>query len=161
MAAKLTEMTLLFRRERIRWGDTAILECEEPKSDSDAPSVGIKGLLIGSGDVIVKTDCPPNELITGLSYRFYGHWVEHERHGRQFQAKTYVRVQPHGKAGVIRYLTTTCVGHGVGHATAVTLWDKFGGDAVRILREQPEVAAAADITVDMLDGGIQGQSQNN
>lgn len=160
MPAKLSELVLIYRRERIRFdgGDTCILECEEPAEQNDNKTIqqqiserehpdsmgGLNQLLHGrDGAVIVKADCPPDELIGGLSYRFYGHWVEHERHGRQFQAKTYVRVQPHGKTGVIRYLTTTCAGHGVGHSTAMRLWDKFAGDAVRILREEPEVAAAA------------------
>ena len=168
MPVKLTELTLIYRRERIRFagGDTCILECQEPENPQDdlpktAPSIldadsssrrgelflssvnHLADLMNSPSGVIVKTDCPENELVSGLSYRFYGHWVEHDRHGRQFQAKTYVRVQPHGKAGVLRYLTTTCAGHGVGHATAQKLWDKFQGDAVRILREEPGVAVAA------------------
>ena len=145
MPAKLTELTLIFRRERIRFsgGDTCILECDDPGVKDDHFD-GLNGLLSGADKgVIVKAECPEGELVVGLSYRFYGRWVEHERYGRQFQAKTYVRVQPHGKAGVIRYLTSTCAGHGVGHATAAKLWEKFQGDAVRILREEPEVAAAA------------------
>ncbi len=153
MPAKLTEITLIYRRERVRWDSTAILECDEPTEQNgsvDQPQRryadslgGLNELLTSPDGMIVKTDCPEGELVGGLSYRFYGRWVDHERHGRQFQAKTYVRCQPHGKAGVIRYLTTTCAGHGVGQATALKLWDKFGGDAVRILREEPEVAVAA------------------
>jgi exodeoxyribonuclease V alpha subunit len=153
MPSKLTELTLIFRRERIRFdgSDTCILECEEPKEDCEPkqrefadPCGGLNALLAVPSCVIVKADVPDTDpLVGGLSYRFYGRWIEHERHGRQFQAKTFVRVQPHGKAGVIRYLTITCAGHGVGHATALRLWDKFGGDAVRILREEPEVAVAA------------------
>ncbi len=152
MPVKLTELTLIFRRERIRFpgGDCCILECDEPPADGETQQRefadscgGLNGLLAQPSGVIVKSDCPEGELVGGLSYRFYGHWVEHDRHGRQFVAKTFVRVQPHGKAGVIRYITTTCAGYGVGHATAQKLWDKFQGDAVRILRESPEVAAAA------------------
>ena len=157
MPTKLSEITLIYRRERIRFdgGDVCILECEEPREPAgdSQPMLdrrfpdgcgGLNQLLAGPvGGVIVKAEAPDGELVGGLSYRFYGHWVTHEKHGKQFQAKTYVRVQPHGKAGVIRYLTTTCAGHGVGHATAAKLWEKFQGDAVRILREEPEVAAAA------------------
>jgi len=144
MPVKLTELTLIFRRERVRFdgGDCCILECEEPAGNGE-PAAGIDGLLAASSGVIVKTDVPDGELVGGLSYRFYGHWVEHDKYGKQFAAKTFVRCQPHGKAGVIRYLTTTCAGHGVGHATAAKLWEKFGGDAVRILREEPEIAAVA------------------
>ena len=151
MAAKLTELTLVYLREKIRWDDVAIIECDEPRDSLDSsdraasPTAGgLSGLLKQKAGVIVKAEsCPEGELVQGLSYRFYGRWIEHDKHGRQFVAKTYVRVQPHGRAGVIRYLTTTCAGHGVGEATAKKLWDRFGGDAVRILREDPEVAAAA------------------
>jgi exodeoxyribonuclease V alpha subunit len=128
-------------------------EIEEAKTPLPVGSCGrgTLGVLIrrpstidySNHDVIVKCNCPPDELVQGLSYRFYGSWSNHERHGKQFVAKTYVRVQPHGRAGVIRYLTTTCAGNGVGQQTAIKLWDKFGGDAVRILRESPEVAVAA------------------
>jgi len=157
MPVKLTELTLIFRRERVRFdgGDCCILECEEPTRNGESGADPIiqphTGKVVGTRqeladllhdrDVIVKADVPDGELVGGLSYRFYGRWVEHDKYGKQFAAKTFVRCQPHGKAGVIRYLTTTCAGHGVGHATAAKLWAKFGGDAVRILREEPEVAA--------------------
>jgi exodeoxyribonuclease V alpha subunit len=181
MPIKLQELVLIYRREKIRWDNVAILECEEIENENrqnssvvhphnaedetgcnhDQTSQGTQtvatcgrgtlGVYTGrskiihepSRDVIVKCECPPDELVCGLSYRFYGSWNNHERHGKQFLAKTYVRVQPHGRAGVIRYLTTTCAGNGVGQQTAIKLWDKFGGDAVRILRESPEVAVAA------------------
>lgn len=152
MPARLTELTLIYRRERIRWDETAILECEHVNGERVLPSgdtvhvceaeLAADPFLPPAG-VVVKAPCEPDELTPGLSYRFYGTWQTHERHGRQFVARTFVRVQPHGQAGVLRYLTTTCAGHGVGHATARALWDKFQGDAVRILREEPDVAAAA------------------
>jgi len=133
MAAKLTELTLIYRHERIRFDqETAILVCEDP-----AQSEAI------SAEVIVKADCEPEELVPGLSYRFFGRWKDDEKYGRQFHAKSCSRCQPHGKEGVIRYLVTTCKGCGIGPATAAALYDEFGSDAVRMLREQPEVAAAA------------------
>ena len=152
MSVRPQELTLIFCRERpgCRWDDTAILECEEPAAAEDLKVLAEKtihgdlnGLLDGRKSVIVKaSDCPPEDLTEGLSYRFYGRWSDHERHGRQFVAQSYVRVQPHGRTGVIRYLKITCAGHGVGQATAHKLWERFGGDAVRVLRESPDVAAA-------------------
>ncbi|WP_321377015.1 AAA family ATPase [Trichococcus shcherbakoviae] len=157
MPAKLQELELIYRRERVRFDSgTAILECEEPIKPESANHFGgadrrfadsmggLNALLAGQvGGVTVKVDCQPDELVAALTYRFYGTWKTHEKYGKQFIAKTFVRCQPHSKAGVIRYLQTTCAGFGVGHVTAVKLWDKFQGDAVRILREQPEVAVAA------------------
>jgi len=153
MPAKLTELELIYRRERIRWDETAILECDPVDRNGDGNSQpkpvdfvvhGRSAMVFDAfSGVTVKANCEPDELTQGLSYRFYGRWETHERHGRQFIARTFVRTQPHGRAGVIRYLVTTCAGHGVGHATARKLWEKFSGDAVRILREEPETAAAA------------------
>lgn len=194
MPKRLEEITLIFKRERIRFSgsDVAILECrpevgEGPEQkakdfgddcdvDGNAGNTGLNAgnaglseatiddilagasFLSGAGwldkssvkvkangssdadEVIVKTECRPGDLVQGLSYRFYGTWHDHAKYGRQFIAKTFVRVQPHGRAGTIRYLMQApCVGQ----VTATTLWDKFQGDAVRILREEPDVAAAA------------------
>ena len=127
MPAKLTELTLIFRRERVRFdgGDTCILECEEPSRNGEAGADPIiqpaTGKVVGTRQeladffhdrgVIVKANVPDGELVGGLSYRFYGHWVEHDKYGRQFAAKTFVRCQPHGKAGVI--LATTALSGGI------------------------------------------------
>jgi len=144
MGKKLEEISLTFNRERIRFdgSNVAILECRaevDPEAKTEVQD-DLFGAWNPRNEVIVKAECEPRELTQGLSYRFYGTWSTHPKHGRQFQAKTFVHVQPHGRAGTIRYLMQApCVGQ----VTAVTLWDKFQGDAVRILREQPEVAAAA------------------
>ena len=136
--SQLQELTLTYRYERIRFANgsedtgTAILECLKPADDS------LTDLL--DNTVIVKCECGPNDFCQGLEYRFYGRWVTHHKHGRQFQAKTFVRTQPHSQQGIIRYLQQA---PWVGMAVAKKLWEKFGSDAVRIMREQPDVAVAA------------------
>lgn len=133
---KLTEITGIFRGERVRFDDVAICAVEEIATpdangwlDFDAPP-----------DTVVKLECEPGELAFGLSYRFYGRWTVHAHHGKQFLAQTFVRCEPHGRAGVIRYLLEA---PNVGQVAAHALWQKFQGDAVRILRESPDVAVAA------------------
>ena len=145
MPKQLTEITAVFRREKIRWESTAIIECDEPGSDASKPTLGALDLIDFTPGITIKVTCDPDDFMPSLSYRFYGHWSEYtnRRTGkteRQFVAKTFVRCQPHGMAGIIKYLTQA---PGIGHAIARQLWDKFQGDAVRILRESPEVAAAA------------------
>ncbi len=133
MPAKLEEITLTFNREYIRFenSNVAILECRQQKEDKDPFfNPGVK----------VKAECEPDDFVSGLDYRFYGRWVEHEKYGPQFMAKTFVRTQPHGRAGIIRYLMQA---PNIGRSHAKTLWEKFEGDAVRIAREQPDVASAA------------------
>ncbi len=78
-----------------------------------------------------------------LTYRFYGVQKETEFRGEpqtEFKFSTFVMAAPHGRAGVITYLTNA---PNIGRILAGRLWDKFKGDAVKILREKPEVAAAA------------------
>lgn len=133
----MEELTLIYRRERIRFDNAdgsdgmAICECERPGTQRDT---------FDDNSVIVKTECAEDELKTGLSYRFYGHWTTHARHGKQFVAKTFVRAKPHGEAGTLRYL---CEAPNIGPLTARKLWEKFQADAMRILRDEPEVAVAA------------------
>jgi exodeoxyribonuclease V alpha subunit len=135
----MIELTAIFETERHRFenadGDT-IIGTARPVNGKVADPIAIKG----------KAD--RGELQQHLSYRFYGHWSDYKnpRTGkteRQFAFKTFVASQPHGRAGVITYLKKAGEGNGIGQSRATKLWDLFGSDAVRILREQPEVVAAA------------------
>jgi len=121
----LIELTCIFRYERHRWDSTVIADCEDPGNHEP---------------LVVKAVAEDGELVTGLTYRFYGRYRKHPKYGPQFHAQTFVRSQPHGMAGVIRYLMQA---PHVGQATAAKLWEAFQGDAVRFLRERPDVAAAA------------------
>lgn len=146
MAAKLEEITLTFEHECVRFEDSgvAILDCVEPERETSQQN---KQEVVESIEpawmrkqVKVKAECEPTDFVRGLDYRFYGRWVNHEKYGRQFFAKTFIRTAPHGRAGTIRYLQQA---PHIGRASALQLWDKFAGDAVRIVREDPEVASAA------------------
>ncbi len=124
---KTVEITAIFYREKFRKEDWVIVQA-------------MMKLNGGSDPITITATAEVDELVPNLSYRFYGSWENHARFGRQFKAKTFIRCQPHGQAGTIRYLTQA---PGVGNVIAQALWKKFQGDAVRILRESPDVAAAA------------------
>lgn len=135
----MLELTAIFERERLRFenadGDTIIGEARPVNGEVGEP-------------IAIKGKAERDELQQHLSYRFYGHWTEYHnkrtgRLERQFSFKTFVASQPHGRAGIITYLKKAGEGHNIGQATSVQLWEKFGPDAVRILRESPEVVAAA------------------
>ena len=81
-----------------------------------------------------------DELVQRLSYRFYGEFYEHKTFGLQFNVKTFFQAQPHGRAGIVQYLQQA---PWIGHEVARTLWEKFRDNAVRVLRETPDTAAAA------------------
>jgi len=85
-------------------------------------------------------DAEPGELKALLPYRLWGRWQPANQYGESFRFDSFAPAQPHGRAGVVRYLQQA---RHVGPATAETLWEEFHGDAVRILRETPERAAEA------------------
>lgn len=134
----MIEITATFQHERFRFenadGDTMIGEARIVNSDG-SQVVGIKG------------KAERGDLQQHLSYRFYGHWTEYKnkRTGKvekQFAFQTFVPAQPHDRAGVITYLKKAGEGNNIGQATAQQIWDTFGPDSVRILREHPEVVAS-------------------
>ena len=90
-------------------------------------------------DTCVCGSVPEGELITGCPYQFFGSWVEHVTHGKQFRFSQVLKKEPHSQHGVIAYLVRYAT-H-VGPQVAQALFDQFGSDAVKMLRTQPEAAA--------------------
>jgi hypothetical protein len=140
---KLIELSAIFDCERFRFenadGDVIIADAQLVNGscpDSNDPHITIKG----------KADL--DELRRKQTYRFYGQWsnYQNKRTGKtekQFHFQTFVEAAPHGRAGIIAYLKRAGEGRGIGQARATAIYEKFGGDSVRILREEPEVIAAA------------------
>jgi hypothetical protein len=105
----------------------------------DEKPVSILALVDG---LKVVVDAPSSAFTRGQLYRFLGRWEEGPR-GPQFAAGTFVRLEPHSKVGVLKYLSEVCTG--VGHRLAERLWDQFGPDAVKMLREEPDKVASAGV----------------
>jgi exodeoxyribonuclease V alpha subunit len=128
---------------------TAIFEFEKFRfANADGDMIIGDARIVDGERITIKGIAAVGELQQHLSYRFYGYWTEYDnkRTGKtekQFAFKTFVSSQPHGRAGIITYLRKAGEGHNIGQATAIQIWERFGADAVRILREQPEVVATA------------------
>jgi len=86
---------------------------------------------------VIKGDCLPSDLLPGISYKFAGKWTTHKEHGRSFQFRAYQQQAPHSRTAVIQYLTKYA--EGLGPVWASRLYDAFGTDAVRTLRENPKL----------------------
>lgn len=85
-------------------------------------------------------------LIRGCDYRFYGRYKENTFRGvteKQFTASSYGPAEQHSRESVIRYLEANGAGLGLGARRAALLYDKFGSQAVKVARLQPEVVEAA------------------
>lgn len=78
------------------------------------------------------------ELKSGLPYRFWGRWDQPNSFGEQFRFDSFAAIQPHSRQGIVKYLQQA---RHVGPAAAETLWEEFHGDAVKVLREEPDRAA--------------------
>jgi exodeoxyribonuclease V alpha subunit len=103
------------------------------------------------GFVVAALDCgaavvgedPAGDLMPGVTFRFLGRWTRHPQYGEQFAFSTFTRHAPHDEAGVIRYLKQEAP-H-VGEVIARKLWERYGSDAVVVLRTRPAEVAAAGI----------------
>ncbi len=132
MAAKIQELTATLAE--LRWPpntETFFIAKLKPVNASDQQSFGIVVSATGNGS--------QDELKTHLTYRWFGKWTNHDIYGPQFKIDTWTPAKPHGKAGIIKYLSAC---PHIGEATALQLWNEFQSDAVRICREHPEVVAA-------------------
>lgn len=149
MAARLEEISAIFLRERIRFDEeSVVVECQPTNGTAALFPENGNGIHNAPHQFTIKLKAEADELTPRLTYRFYGHWTtyKNKRTGdeeRQFDCKTFVRSQPHGRAGVIAYLLQAGKGNGIGPARATSIWDKFGSDSIRILRESPDVILAA------------------
>ena len=135
--SKLVELSAIYDSERFRFdnadGDVVIADAKLVNGSAPAsadPWITIKG----------KADL--DELKRNHTYRFYGKWTNYtnKRSGiteKQFHFQTFVEAEPHGRAGIVAYLKRAGEGNNIGHATSNKIYDKFGSDAVRVLREEP------------------------
>lgn len=141
------EITAVFRAERHRFAN----------ADGDV-CIGMATLLQDGqmqDPITIKGPWDLDELRQAQTYRFFGRWAIYKNprtrlEERQFHFSTFTPAEPFGREGVISYLRYAGDGNGIGIARATKLWEIFGGDAVRILREEPERVATQikGLTVD-------------
>ena len=138
MATRNQEIEARFTQERFRFGETIIGSVRICASSKDsAVAAGVK-----SDALSVKGDAEPDELQPGLTYRFYGQWSSYTNKQtklleKQFHFSSFVQALAHDEEGIVAYLAGVGEGCGVGPGTAKKSWDKWGSDAVRVIRENP------------------------
>ncbi|MEG1726520.1 MAG: ATP-dependent RecD-like DNA helicase [Acidaminococcaceae bacterium] len=83
---------------------------------------------------VVYRGVPP---FVGEQVKLTGHWGEHPKFGRQFQASTCQIVQPSSVVGMERFLGSGAV-KGIGRAMAARIVAHFGTTTLQVLSTTPE-----------------------
>lgn len=137
--ARQREIKFVFRGERIVFqnGDGSprviIADAELVGGDDDGARIALKG------------EAEDGELREGLTYRGFGYTkpYRNKRTGiteEQFCFDSFVLETPANEESIVAYLQQC---KGIGPFTARTMFDKWGSDAVRMLRESPQDVSSA------------------
>lgn len=113
----------------------AVYQSERYRSPDSNWSIGIV-----RGGIAVVGNSEPGELIPGIEYRFIGVHKTHPRYGPQFEFKAFVQLKPHSRQGVVAYLRRYMDGIGISRANAI--FDRYGHEAIAVLKQEPERVAA-------------------
>lgn len=73
-------------------------------------------------------------------YRFFGHFVDHPRYGKQFLVESYEQAQPTSANGLISYLSSDKF-PGIGKKTAEKIIEILGEEAIDQIMDNPAVLA--------------------
>lgn len=120
-------------KERFRNGDFVIATIELVNGSTEIAAKHGHEL----SEIAVKGDASPDEVSPRGCYMFYGQFGEYKGQ-KDFKFTSFVPVTAHDKDGVVAYLEQAGKGLGLGRATINKCWDRWGSDAVRELREDPQ-----------------------
>lgn len=134
------ELTAVYLGERFRFAnadgdvvvaDARIVQGERPPEINGAKIVTFRG------------EANDGELKFNATYRFFGRWSTYTNRRTQltetqFHFSSFTEAAPVERSGIVAYLQKHGAGCGIGKARAEKLFEKFGQDAVRVAREQPE-----------------------
>lgn len=71
-------------------------------------------------------------------YRYHGQYLVHARYGQQFEVKSYERINPTDKEGIVRFLSSSKF-PGIGVAKAEELFECFGPDTLSLIQEDSSI----------------------
>lgn len=106
--------------------------------DKDYAIVRLSRGCVARGPLLIGED-----IVVGDAYRLHGKWTWQTYRGKrslQFRWDAYEAAPNSSKQGVTAYLDYYC--EGIGPKRAEALWDRYGEDAIRVLRESPQRVVA-------------------
>lgn len=149
MSTRSIELELRFIQQRWRDGDFVIGRAKLCNGSIKlAQEHGIE-----DDELTIKGDAPADDLQSRQTYRFYGQFCNY-RDERQFKFTHYVPAVAHDREGVVAYLEAAGKGLGIGSATAGKAFDRWGSDAVRIIRENPRELYTLDKRIRISDDDL-------
>jgi len=95
--------------------------------------------LLDKSRVTIRGYANETELTTDVTYRFYGHNMNHPKYGTQFNFNSFVEEDPVDEGSILAYLET-CRKPERGSITrrvAIALYEAFGVTAIERLKEDP------------------------
>lgn len=101
----------------------------QPDLPKMIPAVNRKGLVTVVGNL--------PELSPGEHLQLSGVWVNHPKHGQQFQVEICEQILPATMAGIRRYLGSGLV-KGIGPRLAERIVAEFGAQTLEVIETQPE-----------------------
>ncbi len=76
-------------------------------------------------------------IAPGEGVRLTGKWTTHAEYGEQFRMETCEKILPTGEVQILQYLSSGII-KGIGPATAQKIVDKFGAEALDVIRDAPD-----------------------
>ncbi len=124
--------------ERVSYHDeSSLYTVLRVRADEALPGIASSALL-GSLFTAVGHVARPSP---GLAVRLLGRWIDHPRHGRQFEFAHLELAPPRDGEGLVRYLASKEF-EGIGEVLARRIVETLGADALARMREEPEALLA-------------------
>lgn len=94
--------------------------------------------LEGAGGERLRAAGQLGGIARGECARLRGRYVQHPRHGLQYEVESWEPIEPRTAAGIERYLGSGLI-TGVGKRVAAALVAKFGADTLAVICERPHM----------------------
>lgn len=114
----------------------SVIRLRPESGGAGARSTKLRGPGVDREGLVTVTGSLP-EVTPGENLRLKGRWVNHAKHGRQFQAEFCEQAAPATISAVRRYLGSGLI-KGIGPRLAERIVDKFGIDTLEVIETRPE-----------------------
>ena len=105
------------------------------------PETGFAVLRLETDDGIITSTGAIPGVLSGERLVLTGTWVTHPQYGEQFKAESFEVKPPSGAEQIFRYLASGVIKN-IGPAKARDIVEKFGGNALEVIENEPEKLAS-------------------